>query len=126
MGNWAGWLPPEGRFGSAVGARIRATWQRAWSGASSLDGVRLAAIGFDPTLEAALANASSVPARARSPTRALLVAVTGLDGSGKTTQVQRLVAALTAAGYRVAALKPYRQGEFLRLADELGARTRCG
>jgi thymidylate kinase len=58
--------------------------------------------------------------------RAAVFAVTGVDGSGKTTRAGELVAALAARGYAARALKIYRQGAFLTLANELGARTRRG
>ncbi|HET8948690.1 MAG TPA: molybdopterin-guanine dinucleotide biosynthesis protein MobB, partial [Candidatus Polarisedimenticolia bacterium] len=102
-----------------VGARLRERWLARW--ADWRDAVRCAVLELDPLLEMRL----RVP-RAQPPPDPRVIAITGIDGAGKSTHVQELASRLAAAGYRVATLKMYRHGAFLDLADELSGRTRAG
>lgn len=124
LGPWAGAVPPRGRFGTQTGAAIRARWDAHWTERGRPDAVRNAVLGFDPMLETTLCSQRRVaPATER---RARLIAITGIDGSGKSTQAARLARTLQGRGARVSVLKLYRQGAFLELANQLGARTRRG
>jgi thymidylate kinase len=122
LGAWSGVVPPAARFGTRRGDELRTRWDAYWT-ARGHDVVRPAVLGIDPALEADLREPASVPAVAR---RAQLIAITGIDGSGKSSQVARLGDTLRQRGARVRVLKLYRQGAFLTLANELGARTRRG
>jgi dTMP kinase len=84
--------------------------------------VRAAVLGLDPALEADL----RVPVEPRPSPRAKTIAITGIDGAGKSSHVARLAHALRDRGAAVRVIKLYRQGAFLELANELGARTRRG
>ncbi len=117
LGAGVGLSPPAALAGHASGTKLRDAWAAFWPH----EVFRAAVLGLDPLLEAALARA---PAPEALPVP--LLAVTGMDGSGKSTHVEHLARALSAAGQRVAIVKLYRQGAFLQLADELGARTRRG
>ncbi|MEJ7598832.1 MAG: hypothetical protein WKG01_13070 [Kofleriaceae bacterium] len=123
LGPWSGVLPPEGLVGTADGARIRAAWDAYWTEQGHEDVVRAAALGLDPALEVDLREPGTP---VRSARRARIIAITGIDGSGKSTQVARLASTLRDRGARVRVLKLYRQGAFLELANQLGARTRRG
>ena len=120
-----GFLPPSALFATDAGNRLRDDWRRYWTARGHAADVRDAALGLDGGLERRLRDASARPPRDESR-RARLFAVTGLDGSGKSSHVAALRDALVAGGRRTAVLKLYRQGAFLELADELGARTRRG
>jgi thymidylate kinase len=118
LGAGLGLAPPEALPGTVAGAALRAAWGAAWPA----DPFRAAVLGLDAALEAAV----RAPVERVRPGRPV-VAVTGMDGSGKSTHVDHLARALSGAGRgRVAVLKLYRQGAFLALADDLGARTRRG
>jgi thymidylate kinase len=123
LGCWSGVLPAAGAFGSEEGARVRERWGAHWSELGRPDAVRLAALGLEPALEADLAAREPAPQPER---RARVIAITGLDGSGKSSHAARLARSLRDRGARVQVLKLYRQGAFLELANELGARTRRG
>ena len=123
LGVWSGALPPRGRLGTAEGERLRARWQAHWEDVGQPAWVRLAALGLDPDLEAALRAPAAPPRAAR---RARVFAITGIDGSGKSSHADRLARGLRDRGADVRVLKLYRQGAFLELANELGARTRRG
>ena len=123
LGAWGGVVPPEGAFGTAAGARIRAAWDAYWSAQGRDDVVRAAVLGLDPSLERDLAEPRPLTHQRR---RARVIAITGIDGAGKTTQVSRIASTLRDRGARVRVLKLYRQGAFLELANQLGARTRRG
>jgi thymidylate kinase len=119
LGCWSGFLPPEAVLGTDRGAALREAWLRRWVG--QRDAVRCAVLELDPLLESRLRRPHAKPiAEGR------VIAVTGIDGSGKTTHVTELAGRLSAAGHRVATLKMYRHGAFLDLADEISARTRQG
>ena len=139
LGVWSGALPPRGGLGTAEGARLRDLWREHWAGLGQPELVRLAVLGLDPGLEHALREGAARPAAeeekekeekkeetAPVARRARIVAVTGIDGAGKSTQVDRLARRLRDRGAEVRVVKLYRQGAFLQLADELGARTRRG
>jgi len=137
IGPWAGVLPSAGWFGTAAGAAIRARWDAHWTALGHPDAVRIAALGLDPELESTLREAPpsgpvppGLPVRPGPPVqpkpRAQVVAITGIDGSGKSSQVGWLAEALRDRGARVEVVKLYRQGAFLELANQLGARTRRG
>jgi thymidylate kinase len=122
LGVWSGALSPAGALGTAAGQLSRSRWDEVWSRRGHPDVVRMAALAMDPDLEAALGEPMArMPAR-----RARIVAVTGLDGSGKSSHCDRLARLLRDRGASVRVLKLYRQGAFLELANELGARTRRG
>lgn len=112
-----GLLPPEALAGDAASDALRRAWA-AWSSPAQLADTALA---LEPALEAALTGDT-----ASSPPSEDLVAVTGPDGSGKSTHVDALARRLTDAGLNVGIFKLYRQGAFLRLADDLSARTGRG
>jgi thymidylate kinase len=122
LGLWSGTLPPSGSRGTAAGERIRGRWDTWWSERGQPDVVRMAALGLDPALEAALRDPSPPAPR----TGARVIAITGIDGAGKSSHAARLARLLGERGARVQVLKLYRQGAFLDLANELGARTRRG
>jgi len=123
LGPWSGTLPPRGALGGDAGERMRRRWDAWWSERGHADVVRMAALGLDPALEAALRD----PARPEAPRPgARVIAVTGIDGAGKSSHAGRLARLLGERGARVQVLKLYRQGAFLELANELGARTRRG
>ena len=119
LGPFSGFLPPEAVLGTEPGARLRERWLARWAGWR--DAVRCAVLELDPLLEMRL----RLP-RAKPASDARVIAVTGIDGSGKSTHVSELTRRLSAAGHRVAGLKMYRHGAFLDLANELSARTRAG
>jgi len=122
LGPWSGTLPPGGAFGTARGERIRGRWGAWWSERGHGHVVRMAALGLDPALEAALRD----PAPPAPRTGARVIAITGIDGAGKSSHAARLARLLGDRGARVQVLKLYRQGAFLELANELGARTQRG
>lgn len=124
LGPWWGFVPPAALQGSELGQRLRDDWQRYWSARGLPDAVRCAVLGLDPRLDAALRGATR-PAVANAGLPPAIV-ITGLDGAGKSTHAARLAATLAQRGHSVAVRKLYRQGAFLELADELGARTRRG
>ncbi len=130
LGPWWGFVPPRALLGTREGAELRAAWQAYWCARGRPDAVRCAVLGLDSDLEAALQVAScssdSPPPSDRAGALARHVAITGLDGAGKSTHAARLAAAQAARGRQVAVVKIYRQGAFLELAGELGARTRRG
>jgi dTMP kinase len=126
LGAWRGAVPPEALAGTPDAAAIRARWDAWWTAHGRPDVVRAAVLGLDPALEADLRTAATAPAAAPAPRRARLIAITGIDGAGKSSHVARLAAALRDRGARVTVLKLYRQGAFLELANQLGARTRRG
>lgn len=119
LGPFSGFLPPEAVLGTEPGARLRERWLARWAGWR--DAIRCAVLELDPLLEMRL----RLP-RAKPASDARVIAVTGIDGSGKSTHVSELTRRLSAAGHRVAGLKMYRHGAFLDLANELSARTRAG
>lgn len=121
LGPWAGAIPPRSRFGTATGESLRARWDAYWSARDRADIVRSAVLGLDPALEADLRTPGAAPAA-----RARLIAITGIDGAGKSTQIARLAATLRDRGASVRVIKLYRQGAFLELANQLSARTRSG
>jgi thymidylate kinase len=121
LGGWAGAVPPRALI--AGGADLRARWDTHWAALGLADVVRQAVLELDPALERTL-RGSFAPPRARP--RARLLAVTGIDGAGKSSHADRLARTLHDAGAHVRVLKLYRQGGFLELANELGARTRRG
>jgi thymidylate kinase len=90
--------------------------------------VRCAALGLEPDLEAMLCAPMprGAPETASIDRRARLIAITGIDGSGKSSQVGSLAEELRTSGAQVEVVKLYRQGAFLELANQLGARTRRG
>ena len=118
-----GFVPPSALFATERGNAVRARWLRHWTARGHGESVRDAVLGIDRLLEARLRTA-----RVAAPTsrRARVFVVTGLDGSGKSSHAAALREALSAAGYTSRVLKLYRQGAFLALANELGARTRRG
>jgi len=122
LGAWSGVVPPGGRFGTAEGAAIRARWDAWWTARGHPEVVRAAVLGLDPGLEAAL----RVDPASRPAPRARVIAITGLDGAGKSSHVARLGRTLRDRGALVRVIKLYRQGAFLELANQLGARTRRG
>jgi thymidylate kinase len=122
LGAWSGVAPPDARFGTACGAELRARWDAWWTARGHPELVRAAVLGLDPVLEAAL----HVPAPRPAPRRARVLAITGIDGAGKSSHVARLARTLCDRGARVRVIKLYRQGAFLELANQLGARTRRG
>lgn len=119
-GPFGGVLPAAGRAGSPRGAHLRTVWTAHWQ---DPDLVRGAALGLDPDLDARLWRNAPVPPRPEAPP---ILAVTGIDGSGKSTHAAALQTHLVDRGLRVGRIKLYRHGPFLALADELGARTRRG
>ena len=121
LGAWSGVVPPAARFGTRRGGELRARWDAYWT-ARGHDVVRPAVLGLDPALEADLRE----PGVPIAPHRARLIAITGIDGSGKSSHAARLGTTLRSQGARVRVLKLYRQGAFLALANELSARTRRG
>ncbi|MCB9881958.1 MAG: hypothetical protein H6834_09225 [Planctomycetes bacterium] len=125
LGPWSGFVPPDACYGTHHAAELRSAWETYWTAHGWPHGVRHAVLGIDPDLERRLAPIES-PAPPGSTPRPRLYAITGLDGSGKTTQVQRLARHLGEHGHRVATLKIYRQGGFLELANEISARVRRG
>ena len=141
LGPWAGVVPPRGLLGTAAGAAIRTRWEAYWSERGRDDVVRAAVLGLDPRLEAGLrevrreasepgaSSGQRTPSAADAPAtgrRARLIAITGIDGAGKSTHVARLARMLQGRGARISVIKLYRQGAFLELANQLGARTRRG
>ncbi|MBL8839994.1 MAG: hypothetical protein JNL90_00515 [Planctomycetes bacterium] len=131
LGAWWCCVPPAALLCTREGAELRAAWQRYWSARGWPDAVRCAVLGLDPLLDAALREPpssppSSPPPAPADPPLARHVAITGLDGAGKSTHAARLAASLAERGHAVAVVKIYRQGAFLELAGELGARTRRG
>jgi dTMP kinase len=131
LGPWSGVLPARAALGTDDGAALRARWQSHWADLGHPDLVRLAVLGLDPTLERALRGTprparSAAAAPAFAPRRARVIAITGLDGSGKSSHADRLARELQRRGASARVLKLYRQGAFLELANELGARTRRG
>ncbi len=118
LGAWAGVVPPAAAAGGERGRALR----RAWAPLRPHEAIRDAVLGCDPGLERALAPAPADPVTL--PARRFVV--TGTDGSGKSTHVARLAAALAADGARVEVAKIYRQGAFLELADELSGRVARG
>ena len=124
LGAWSGVVPPRGALGTDEGARLRGVWQAWWAERGQPDLVRLAVLGLEPALEAALRPAA--PRAQSAARRARILVVTGVNGSGKSTQVERLARHLGDRGAAVRVIKLYRQGAFLELADQLGARTRRG
>ncbi|MDB4964712.1 MAG: Thymidylate kinase [Myxococcales bacterium] len=118
-----GFLPPSALYATASGNRIREAWRQYWSERGYARDVREAALGLDSELERRLFEP---PERKPATPRACVVAITGLDGSGKSSHVEALRDTLTSAGRRTGSLKLYRQGAFLELANELSARTRRG
>jgi thymidylate kinase len=122
LGLWSGTLPPRGASGTAAGQRIRDRWDAWWRERGHSDVVRMAALGLDPALEAALREPATPSPRTGAP----VIAITGIDGAGKSAHCARLAGQLGERGARVQVLKLYRQGAFLELANELGARTRRG
>ncbi|HET7501320.1 MAG TPA: hypothetical protein VFK02_09970 [Kofleriaceae bacterium] len=123
LGAWSGVVPPRAAYATAAGAELRARWSAWWSARGRPEIVAAATLGLDPALEADLRDA---PASAASERRARLIAITGIDGAGKSSHVARLARRLRDRGARVRVIKLYRQGAFLELANELGARTRRG
>ena len=121
LGGWAGVMPAAARFGAADA--LRARWDAHWTARGRPGAVRDAALGLDPALEADLREPAAPAAPAR---RAQLIAITGIDGAGKSSHVARLADTLRERGAQVRVLKLYRQGAFLELANQLGARTRRG
>ena len=117
---WSGFLPPAAARGPAGG--LRAAWRATFRARGHGAAVRCAALGLDPALEAALRSSAPQPP-AGGP---LVLAVTGLDGSGKSTHAAALAGALARRGVPARAVKVYRRGAFLNLAGELAARTRAG
>lgn len=134
LGAAVGLLPPEALVCTDEGATLRAHW----AGHFPPELLRSAVLGIHDALEAALAPATGPDspediAGDEAPQVTLereltarMWAVTGMDGSGKSTHVAHLANAVAARGLRVAILKLYRQGAFLALADDLSARTRRG
>ena len=120
LGAGVGLAPPDALAGTPDGADLRAAWGAFWPHAD----FRTAILGMEPGLEAAIFEpVDSVDTVGHPP----LYAVTGMDGSGKSTHVEHLALAASRGGaLRVGVVKLYRQGAFLVLADELGARTRRG
>jgi thymidylate kinase len=121
LGAWAGALPPGAAIAS--GGALRARWDAHWTALGAPDVVRQAVLGLDPALERTLRHA--LAPRPATP-RCRLFAVTGIDGAGKSSHAGRLARTLHDAGAHVRVLKLSRQGGFLELANELGARTRRG
>jgi len=120
LGATRGFVPDAARFASA--RALRDACVARWEALGYAAEVRAALLGHDPALEAAL-RVPVARARLDGP---LTVAITGVDGSGKSTQVAALAEALAARGLRVRVVKLYRQGPFLELANELSGRTRGG
>lgn len=116
MGQWAGVAPPSIR--AAEGGEAR----RAWGALRPSALMHEAALGVDVTLQRALAP--RLPTTLELPARRYVI--TGTDGAGKSTHVQRAAEALYGAGAEVEIVKLYRQGAFLQLADELSARVKAG
>ena len=135
---WSGFLPPAALGGDAAATELRGRWWSYWEERGLGAAVRNAALGLDPDFEARATRATAGNAMVGNPSPqpstasrvpaggARLVAITGIDGAGKSTQVARLEAHLRDLGYSTGTLKIYRQGGFLQLANELGARTRRG
>ncbi len=126
---WSGFLPPAGLHGTSRGQELRDRWGRYWRGLGEPAAVRRAALGLDPLLERRLAadrGRTNLPLPLRSPARAKIFAITGLDGSGKTTHASNLVRQIEDEVGRCVPIKIYRQGPFLELANELSGRTRRG
>lgn len=119
-GCWRGFVPPLARF--AGQRELRDAWVRHWSTRGYAAEVRAALLGHDPVLERALRRPLT-RARLEGP---VAVAITGVDGSGKSTQVAALSDSLAARGLRVRVIKLYRQGPFLELANELSGRSLGG
>jgi len=130
LGPWSGFLPPSATRGPDEQAR--AAWLSLWRERGFAASARDAALGLDPVLEQRLAaetgrgDHAHHAHHAHHDRRAVVLAVIGVDGSGKSTHVAMLADALAHHGYRVRTIKLYRQGDFLELAGELGARTRWG
>jgi dTMP kinase len=123
LGVWSGVVPPRAAYATAAGAELRARWSAWWTARGRPEIVGAAVLGLDPALEADLRQA---PASSAVERRARLIAITGIDGAGKSSHVARLADLLRDRGARVRVIKLYRQGAFLELANELGARTRRG
>lgn len=122
-GPLSGFVPPCALFGTERGNAVRAQWLRYWTARGHGDSVREAVLGIDRLLEQRL-RAQRAPMA--QPRRARVFVVTGLDGSGKSSHVAALREAISDAGGATRVIKLYRQGAFLGLANELGARTRRG
>lgn len=120
LGCWLGFVPPAARL--AAQDVLRDAWVQHWSARGEEAAVKAALVGIDPALEEAL-HRPTEPARWG---RAATVAITGIDGSGKSTQVATLLESLAQRRFSVRAIKLYRQGLFLELANELSGRTRRG
>jgi thymidylate kinase len=118
-GCWRGFVPPWARLANQ--GALRDPWVRRWSERGFSREVRAALLGHDPALEEALRTPCE-----RARLRPVTAAITGVDGSGKSTQVAALAESLTALGLRVRVIKLYRQGAFLELANELSGRSRGG
>lgn len=123
-GSWGGLFPPVARLGTEQGEIARRRWRARWEAAGVEDPVRPGCLGLDPQLERALwrDRPRAAPATSATP----ILAVCGLDGSGKSTQARLLSEGLRERGIAAPVLKLYRQGAFLQLADSLSARTRRG
>lgn len=119
-GPWRGFAPPSARLSTR--RELCDTWVRHWSARGLPLEVRAALLGLDPTLEAALRT----PLARRRLDGPVAVAITGVDGSGKSTQVAALADSLAARGLRARVIKLYRQGAFLALANELSGRSLGG
>ena len=117
-GRWTGLLPRAAERADAFGTILRAAWAERWGPET----VRGAALGLDVPLQQALGPRA--PQAVALPARRLVV--TGIDGAGKSTHIDRLAQTLQARGARVAVVKTYRQGAFLELADELSGRVAQG
>lgn len=119
-GCWQGFVPTAALFANQHALRDAWVWH--WTERGHAGAIRDALLGHDPALEVALCE----PRKRENWGRPVAVAITGIDGSGKSTQVAALADSLTAAGVRVRVIKLYRQGAFLELANELSGRTRGG
>jgi thymidylate kinase len=130
MGTWSGILPPEGLCGDERGAALRKQWEASWRERGVEDVVSPAVLGLDARAEAALQREGQSPERSTdlpiTNKVATVLAITGIDGSGKSTHVAELCRRLSQRSLSCQAVKIYRQGAFLELSGELGARTRRG
>jgi thymidylate kinase len=117
LGAGLGLLPVAALAGDADAEALR----RAWAAFAPAEVLGEIALGLETALEAALAPAQ--PERPAAPTA---IAVTGVDGSGKSTHVARLAAACAERGHPTLMFKLYRQGAFLECADALSASTALG
>ena len=127
LGPYTGIVPPGARYGTDDGRSTRERWQAYWETHEQPDLVRPAVLGLDPMLDRHLRRArNGAAARGAGTQSQRLFAITGLDGSGKTTHAAGIAEHLASKGHRVHTLKIYRQGGFLDLAGELSARVARG